>query len=201
MMNNWIKGAMCVIAMTGAATAADAATVLTFTFAANGSGVFAGMDPLTNVMFNRPVSGATLNFTVPIFDGQNGGFGAGANGSFGIGANTTGITFSSQGSGYGYLRSSGQACFTNPGATLPAVGRIAVDPGCGQVSFRQQYRYSYIEFSGLIDGLTITEGGVSGDAYVVPFVPEPATWALMLTGFGLTGYALRRRRLRPVPAI
>ena len=28
-----------------------------------------------------------------------------------------------------------------------------------------------------------------------PGVPEPATWALMLTGFGLAGVALRRRRL------
>ena len=24
-------------------------------------------------------------------------------------------------------------------------------------------------------------------------VPEPATWALLITGFGLTGYAMRRR--------
>ncbi|GGB15248.1 hypothetical protein GCM10011380_00850 [Sphingomonas metalli] len=29
-----------------------------------------------------------------------------------------------------------------------------------------------------------------------PLVPEPSTWALMLAGFGLTGYALRRRRAR-----
>lgn len=27
-----------------------------------------------------------------------------------------------------------------------------------------------------------------------PFIPEPATWALMLAGFAMTGYALRRRR-------
>jgi len=29
---------------------------------------------------------------------------------------------------------------------------------------------------------------------VIPTVPEPTTWALMLAGFALTGYALRRRR-------
>ena len=30
-------------------------------------------------------------------------------------------------------------------------------------------------------------------------VPEPTTWALMITGFGLAGAALRRRKLAPVP--
>jgi hypothetical protein len=29
-------------------------------------------------------------------------------------------------------------------------------------------------------------------------VPEPASWAMMLAGFGLTGAMMRRRR--PVPA-
>lgn len=28
-------------------------------------------------------------------------------------------------------------------------------------------------------------------------VPEPATWAMMITGFGLTGGAMRRRRSKP----
>ncbi len=31
-------------------------------------------------------------------------------------------------------------------------------------------------------------------------VPEPATWSLMLTGFGMAGPALRRQRRRPAPA-
>ena len=32
-------------------------------------------------------------------------------------------------------------------------------------------------------------------------VPEPATWALMLFGFGLTGYALRARGRTSVPVL
>jgi len=52
------------------------------------------------------------------------------------------------------------------------------------------------EYNGVVTGLSVTEGG---GGYLVPNVvngvPEPATWALMLTGFALTGYALRRRRV------
>ena len=42
-----------------------------------------------------------------------------------------------------------------------------------------------------------------GDTGFVPFiagVPEPASWALLLTGFGLTGAAMRRRSRAPVVA-
>jgi hypothetical protein len=36
-------------------------------------------------------------------------------------------------------------------------------------------------------------GGVIGDGGTGGGVPEPATWALMITGFGMAGMALRRR--------
>jgi hypothetical protein len=44
-----------------------------------------------------------------------------------------------------------------------------------------------------------TAGDLSGTANFYVAVPEPATWALMLLGFGGMGLALRRRR-RPVLA-
>ena len=42
----------------------------------------------------------------------------------------------------------------------------------------------------LLDGIVFEKVGTTN----VPTVPEPATWAMMLTGFGLLGGALRRRR-------
>ena len=38
------------------------------------------------------------------------------------------------------------------------------------------------------------EGSGIGTPDNPPVVPEPATWAMMLMGFGATGYAMRRRR-------
>lgn len=37
--------------------------------------------------------------------------------------------------------------------------------------------------------------------YVIPTVPEPATWALMIGGFALAGAALRRRKMSVVFAV
>ena len=40
----------------------------------------------------------------------------------------------------------------------------------------------------------LTGVGLTGFRHDVAAVPEPATWAMMLMGFGAAGYALRRRR-------
>jgi len=37
-------------------------------------------------------------------------------------------------------------------------------------------------------------GAYSGTVNVAPPVPEPATWAMMLAGFGAMGFAMRRTR-------
>lgn len=43
----------------------------------------------------------------------------------------------------------------------------------------------------LLDSVSVVEGAV----------PEPATWAMMLVGFGAMGFAMRRRRARQVAEI
>lgn len=37
-------------------------------------------------------------------------------------------------------------------------------------------------------------GGGGGTSDIAPPIPEPGTWLMMITGFGLLGFALRRRR-------
>lgn len=48
-------------------------------------------------------------------------------------------------------------------------------------------------FAGAVDNVRFDFGTVSG-AYDFAVVPEPAAWALMISGFGLVGGAVRRRR-------
>jgi hypothetical protein len=41
---------------------------------------------------------------------------------------------------------------------------------------------------------TSTQNSFEFDNIAVAAIPEPGTWALMISGFGLMGAALRRRR-------
>ena len=41
---------------------------------------------------------------------------------------------------------------------------------------------------------SLTVGSGSGTGRLIPAVPEPGTWAMMLIGFGGIGYSMRRRR-------
>ena len=45
-----------------------------------------------------------------------------------------------------------------------------------------------------IDGNNSGAGSLGGSITIRPAVPEPATWAMMLIGFGAVGFAMRRRR-------
>lgn len=44
------------------------------------------------------------------------------------------------------------------------------------------------------------EGSYSGRYHALASVPEPSTWAMMLVGFGLVGFSMRRSRARTAAA-
>ena len=69
---------------------------------------------------------------------------------------------------------------TNPGSLL-SYGFTATNTS-HLLSFGQA---SITEASPIIDNITITSAAI----------PEPATWAMLLAGFGMVGFAARRRRV------
>jgi hypothetical protein len=60
--------------------------------------------------------------------------------------------------------------------------------------------HAILQFHGTFTSLSFTDtfenwhGFTVGVADVAPGVPEPAAWALMIAGFGMVGFAARRRR-------
>jgi hypothetical protein len=91
--------------------------------------------------------------------------------------------------GYG-ANVSGTLC-----AGLPlTLGISYFNPGCGSFSVNTGSPLGFgSTYNGRITSLRVTEGAV-GDSILTAVIPEPSTWALMLAGFGMVGYAMRRRK-------
>jgi hypothetical protein len=65
-----------------------------------------------------------------------------------------------------------------------------LDPTSGPFRQRQLSQADLIAFDVIGHDIDYNPGGVTGPGGV----PEPASWALLIAGFGLTGAAMRRRR-------
>lgn len=100
---------------------------------------------------------------------------------------------------YNYLEvlgAGGVTLLSLSGAT-PGVG---VDPIDGNQLVNRTNRRIFItaDAGEVITGLRFTSNGVAFEfddfAAATAAVPEPATWAMLIMGFGLVGFAARRRR-------
>jgi hypothetical protein len=66
----------------------------------------------------------------------------------------------------------------------------------GQSLVQGSYIVGFLDQGGTSNGATANSGAILITTPPPPSVPEPATWAMMLAGFGATGFALRRTRRR-----
>ena len=171
---------------------AQAATELTYVFQARGAGTmitgYGNQGPITSAF-----SGATIRFVVSVVDGANVGFGY-ANSPIILSSDDQGVGFRFEPVRYG-VSGSGRACVAGGGANgfVAAAGQVT-DPSCSPVTINTaDYGGLGSRFTGVITGFDVLDGRVGDDFSYTPMVPEPATWALTLLGFGLAGYALRRR--------
>ena len=69
----------------------------------------------------------------------------------------------------------------------PNAGTNTLTLQTGNLLAGTTYRFQYSANMG-------SAGSLSGNGTFYPAVPEPATWAMMLLGFGGIGFAMRRRR-------
>ncbi|UAJ12639.1 PEPxxWA-CTERM sorting domain-containing protein (plasmid) [Polymorphobacter megasporae] len=100
------------------------------------------------------------------------------------------ITIDGVSTGYGDGNANGGIGPISPGNGYYDTAAKAFAYGATKSSFTLS-KASAVNFSIFDDYLPDNRGGISLD---VTAVPEPATWAMLIFGFSLTGFAARRRR-------
>ncbi|WP_233281298.1 collagen-binding domain-containing protein [Sphingomonas changnyeongensis] len=87
------------------------------------------------------------------------------------------------------------------------------DPSIREITFANSFVGSVVALGSRVDNRNFLQGSVAvrslvmnGEIHLGNFngtinaIPEPATWAMMIGGFGLVGTAMRRRRAVPLAA-
>lgn len=210
-----LKGG-AILAALMVAQPAHAADFITYTFQTTGSGLATYLDNLTGTRSQQLVSGVAITYVLPItgFYGEN----YTRPTSNGIEFNSPTTTLNTYAGGSSILSATASALTLSEIGTVPrgqrgsttatACGDIggafptqtfASVPGCGAVAIDYVGRTNTLNFTGTVNRVDVALGigtpvqpyGLAG---FTTFVPEPATWALMLAGFGMVSYAMRRRR-------
>ena len=202
---NIVRTLLTAAALVGAASSPAFAVTIN-PAAVNGSSAFPTYEasfaidgnPLTDWASNSMGSSTTLAIDLGgIFSLASGTFvdrvtSGGGNGAFRGGTTDFTTAFSIQGC-------TSFACTTLVGPALSFMKTAPIGPTVpGDFAFTaslvgltgQFFLYSVTAANGPNPGLS----ALSFEGAAIPAVPEPATWALMLLGFGVVGSALRRRR-------
>lgn len=176
------------------------ADILTYTFYTIGSGsayAYPGViDPFTPITLTN----AKFVFTVDtdmMFPGNRGGtdlLGSMVNGY----ADATSLYVNAnQQDGPNAFSGAAGICFSNPGSGF-VLQPAFIQSTCQSRMSASGYGSTngLFNYDGVVTALQVSLDGYGGGiTRVVNGVPEPSTWALMLAGFGMVGYAIRRRKL------
>lgn len=179
------------------AGAAQAATYLTVTIQSTGSG-FIKPDPYND--FDRKLA-TTASYVSIAFEqlGDDGLYFRTIDrveyyAQFAdTGLTLTTLSFNA-GAGQFYPYLSASTCYTGAAAATSE----SYSPPCGSYYLNASFGGPPVEeFSGSVTSVKIANGDTTGGLGIIygSVVPEPATWALMLAGFGMVGFAMRRRRV------
>lgn len=189
------KFALAALALVAAPTTANAATIFVEDFQGTPAMTVAGEVSISNGAGYGVCCGTTGQGT-NIFAAFGGG-----NGSSGTVSTTLStvanllytLTFD-----YGSLAGNSGA---NDALSVTINGVTTVYPTSSSLNLANAFQSASIDFLGTGGNVLIsfTSAGAPNvdailDNVTISAVPEPATWALMILGFGAVGYAARRRR-------
>lgn len=180
------------------------AAAITFTLTGFAGNAWTFSAAINNNLLNTPVAGRITSFgfnSMPDISAVtllSGPFMASQlNGSFPQTGGGTTIDFCLEDQAGGGCGGGGNGVFNNTSALQSFTLTLAGAPTTSATFNNFILRWQSVagNFQGT-SGIGLGTGGGGFDGGGDPGVPEPATWAMLLSGFGMVGFAARRRRAR-----